>query len=335
MQNFALNRCFSRIWKYSSIDLGELSEKAQFKYQVLELGRKSKDVGLTTGHYRISRATYYRWKRQYNPKDPYSLEECSKRPHRFRSPQWTKELEQAVKRFRESYGWGKDKLAVLVKREGYETSTSTVGRILGHLKRAGELKEAPRRRFKAQRASNPRRYAVRKPKDYPVEEPGDLVQLDTLDLNRHLSEHRYQFTARDMISRWDVLEAHHRAGAGSAKNFLSTLKRECPFRVKAIQVDGGSEFYSIFETACKDSDIRLFVLPPRSPKLNGCVERANRTHREEYYEFTDTPQDLADHNEDLKYWQDVYNTVRPHHSLNLKTPLEIVEDYGIVSSVPP
>jgi hypothetical protein len=27
----------------------------------------------------------------------------------------------------------------------------------------------------------------------------------------------------------------------------------------------------------------LFVLPPRSPKLNGAVERANRNHAEESY----------------------------------------------------
>ena len=30
--------------------------------------------------------------------------------------------------------------------------------------------------------------------------------------------------------------------------------------------------------------IRLFVLPPKSPKLNACVERAHRTHTEEFYE---------------------------------------------------
>jgi len=51
--------------------------------------------------------------------------------------------------------------------------------------------------------------------------------------------------------------------------------------VKAIQVDGGSEFKADFEAACQARGIRLCVLPPRSPKLNGCVERGNRTHREE------------------------------------------------------
>jgi len=47
-----------------------------------------------------------------------------------------------------------------------------------------------------------------------------------------------------------------------------------------VQVDGGSEFYGDFEEACKELGIRLFALPPRSPKLNGVVERLNRTFRD-------------------------------------------------------
>ena len=56
--------------------------------------------------------------------------------------------------------------------------------------------------------------------------------------------------------------------------------------VRAIQVDGGSEFQAVFEEACQARGIPLFVLPPRSPKLNECVERAQRTHTEEFYEVT-------------------------------------------------
>ncbi len=335
MQVFGLNGCFARLSKYSRTEGKELSEKARFKLQVLDLWRKSGNVQLTIQHYGISRATFYRWKQQFNPRDPHSLEEQSKRPHRFRKPQWGKEVEEAVKGFRESYGWGKDKLVVLLRRGGYHTSTSTVGRILRKLKDSGKLKETPRRRFTAAKRRLPRRYAVRKPKGYAVQRPGDLVQIDTLDLNRHLAQHRFQFTARDMVSRWDVLEVHDRPTASSAAIFLKTLKRECPFPIRAAQVDGGSEFYAQFETACEQLGIKLFVLPPRSPKLNGCVERAHRTHREEYYELSDVPHSMAEHNEDLKYWQDIYNTVRPHQSLDYKTPLEILEDYGIVYTVPP
>ena len=70
---------------------------------------------------------------------------------------------------------------VLVRGQGHEVSTSTVGRILKHLKQRGEVKEPKRPTLSAKRKSR-RPYGVRKPKDYRVERPGDLVQVDTLDV---------------------------------------------------------------------------------------------------------------------------------------------------------
>ena len=59
------------------------------------------------------------------------------------------------------------------------------------------------------------------------------------------------FTARDVVSRWDVIEAHTRATATTAAGFLDRLLLRMPFPVKAIQVDGGSEFQAAFETECQ------------------------------------------------------------------------------------
>ena len=88
-----------------------------------------------------------------------------------------------------------------------------------------------------------------------------------------------QFTARDIVSRWDVLEAHGRATSHTASSFIDTLLKRMPFPIRAIQVDGGSEFQDAFEEECHRRGIALFVLPPHSPKLNGHVERAQRTHK--------------------------------------------------------
>ena len=118
-----------------------------------------------------------------------------------------------------------------------------------------------------------------------MDQPGDLVQVDTLDVRPVPGVVLKHFTARDIVSRWDVLEARTRATAATAAGFLDRLVARMPFPVRAIQVDGGSEFQAVFEEACQARGIRLFVLPPRSPKLNGCVER-ERTHTEEFYEVT-------------------------------------------------
>jgi transposase InsO family protein len=133
------------------------------------------------------------------------------------------------------------------------------------------------------------------------------------------------FTARDMISRWDVVDVYSRATASTAAHFLDKLGQRTPFTIRGIQVDGGSEFEAVFEEECQRRNIRLFVLPPRSPKLNGCVERAHRTHTEEFYEVTDSSFDLADLREQLLKWEQTYNTIRPHQSLGYLTPLKFLE----------
>ncbi|HET8686107.1 MAG TPA: integrase core domain-containing protein, partial [Methanosarcina sp.] len=167
-----------------------------------------------------------------------------------------------------------------------------------------------------------RPYAVRKPKDYEATAPGDIVQVDTLDIRPTPGVILKQFTARDVISKWDVMEARGRATSRTAKEFLDTVQRNMPFNVRAIQVDGGSEFYSEFEQECERTGIKLFVLPPKSPKLNGCVERAHRTHTEEFYEVNDCPWTVPELNKELSYWNYIYNCIRPHQALGYKTPLQ-------------
>ncbi len=48
--------------------------------------------------------------------------------------------------------------------------------------------------------------------------------------------------------------------------FLDKLTAEMPFKIDAIQFDGGSEFMAQFEDACQQRTINLFVLPPEKPR---------------------------------------------------------------------
>ena len=97
-----------------------------------------------------------------------------------------------------------------------------------------------------------------------------------------------------------------------------------PFPLRALQVDGGSEFAAEFEQACQQRGLRLFVLLPRSPKLNGHVERAQRTHTEEFYEVIPDSFQLPILNRQLRAWERIYNTVRPHQALGYLTPLQFL-----------
>jgi len=208
---------------------------------------------------------------------------------------------------------------ILLRREGLDCSASTVGRILHRLNERGVLQEPVSNHISARKRQWQRPYAVRKPKEYVAKEPGDIVEVDTLDVRSLPGMILKHFTARDIISRRDVLEAHSRATSHTASGFIDTLLERMPFPIRAIQVDGGSEFRDAFETECQRRGIKLFVLRPRSPKLNGHVERAQRTHTEEFYEVTDTTFDLPELNRALLKWEAVYDTVRPSQALGYLT----------------
>ncbi len=302
----------------------ELSLSRQAR-QRLKLLRWYEDHGrnarLACRHFGVSPDTFYCWWRRYQRQGPRGLEDRSHRPRRVRQPTWSAELVQAVQKLREQYPrWGKDKLAVLLRDAGWQGSTSMVGRILRRLKDDGVLWETDLRDPCIPKRRQARPYAVRKPRDYQAVAPGDIVQVDTADIRPLPGVVYKHFTARDVVSRWDSVDVYHRATARSAANFLDGLLERMPFPVRAIQVDGGSEFKAGFERACQERGIRLFVLPPRSPKLNGCVERAQRTHKEEFYQLVELPDTIGELRQKLRAWETVYNTTRPHQALNYQTP---------------
>jgi putative transposase len=294
-------------------------------------GAGGRNARKTCRHFGISPDTFYHWKKRYRPADLGTLEEHSRRPQKVRQPTWSTESAQAVLEIRETYPrWGKEKLSRLLAKRGIEISVSMVGRILKRLKERGILKEPICNHISARKKPRQRPYAVRKPKEYVAKEPGDIIEVDTMDVRPLPGVIMKHFTARDVVSKWDVIEVASQANAVSATKFINSLQRRMPFTVRALQVDGGSEFQSVFEETCERLGIRLFVLPPRSPKLNGHVERANRTHTEEFYEVTDSEFDIRSLNPALRNWEVTYNTIRPHQALNYLTPHQyLLQNYSI------
>lgn len=276
----------------------------------LKAGRAAQAVG-------VARSTLYRWEKDAAPK--------SRRPHRVRPKMWTLALRQAVERLRQDFPmWGRAKLGPLVRAEGFAVSDATVGRILAELVARGVVEAVPtlRRRPYARRWTAKRRFARRLPRDLAVAEPGGLVQLDTVFVNLTPTKAIKHFTAYDPIAKWTVGNAFNRATAQAAASFLDKLAAEMPFPVKAIQVDGGSEFMAEFETACQAKGIALYVLPPRCPQMNGAVERCNAAWRYEFYETYDLPACVEKLNPILDSFQHLYNHHRPHGALAGNTPAQ-------------
>lgn len=251
---------------------GTISRDAKKRLKWLDHYRRYGNARLTYRYFGISPQTFYRWKNRFYRYDLTTLEEMSRRPHKVRTPQTPPEVVERILKLREQYPrWGKDKLTVLLRREAIEASASTVGRVINRLKAKGLLIEpvnttlaklARKRKWKP-------RYATRKPKGYKIRGPGDLVEVDTLRVSLLPDEVRFQFSARDVVIRFDGLRAYKSQTSSKAAHFLQYLRKKFPFEIKAIQIDGGSEFRKHFEEECEKREILLFQIPPSSPKKNG------------------------------------------------------------------
>jgi transposase len=117
-------------------------------------------------YFGISAQTFYRWKNRFDPYDLTTLEAVSRRPHRVRKPTTPGPIEQRILELRQEYPrWGKDKLVVLLRKEGIRVSTSTVGRVMKRLKERGMLVEPVniRQAREARKRRRKPRYALRKP----------------------------------------------------------------------------------------------------------------------------------------------------------------------------
>lgn len=285
-----------------------------------------RNVTKTCERFGISRPTFYRWLSRGTSYGPAGLEDRSHRPHTVRKRTWTPDQVEVVRALREQYPrWSRDKMHVMLKREGIVVSASMIGRIFTSLKARGLLHEPPRaRRIKRRSAARP--YATRKPKDWIPTRPGDLVQIDTKDVRPVPGRVFKHLSLVDVVSRCAAAEIGTSATAATTKRHLERMLARLPFSVRAIQIDGGSEFKGVFEEFCREMELKLFVLPPRSPKLNGCVERIQRTFDEEFYQCTDAEPRVQPLASALREYEVIYNTVRPHQALGYQTPHEYLNE---------
>jgi transposase InsO family protein len=153
-------------------------------------------------------------------------------------------------------------------------------------------------------------------KRYQCDIPGERIQMDTCKIGPGV----YQYTAVDDCTRYKVVAIYPRVCAKNTLQFLEKLIEETPFPIQRIQTDRGKEFfaYQVQETLM-DWGIKFRPIRPRSPHLNGKVERAQKTDLEEFYSTVDIKQpDLGDR---LQEWQHYYNWDRVHGTIG-KPPID-------------
>ena len=217
---------------------------------------------------------------------------------------------------RQNYHFGPGKIADYLKRfHRLAVARSSVHRILG----AHGMSRLP--------ANQKHRPHKQRWQRYEKPQPGHRLQLDVKFLERipGTKKRLFQFTAIDDCTRIRVLKVYDACNQTTAIRFIDEVLRRLPFRVLVVQTDNGAEFQSRFHWHLAGLDIRHVYIRPRTPHLNGKVERSHRVDDQEFYQLLDK-NGVADNihlfNEKLREWEDYYNYHRPHGALGGQTPYE-------------
>ena len=257
------------------------TQESAFRQRVLEYQRKGHSVTDTANRYHISRKTVHKWRNRWDGTRE-SLEDRSRRPKN--SPRKQSEAEiRLVKRQAKRNKWRDIILAYQGARErGYKRSFGCFSKTV--------------RKLQEQKAWKARKKRTNKPyqrADYP----GKKVQVDVkyvpsecvTDGNKY-----YQYTAVDECTRWTYRCMYAEHSTHSSIQFLHQLVKACPFQIKRIQTDNGTEWtkqliandpkdLTSFELGLKAYGIEYQRIRVATPRHNGKVERQHRIDQARFY----------------------------------------------------
>jgi transposase InsO family protein len=268
----------------------------------LKLYVQTKDAGFVCRRCGISRPTLRKWYKRYETQGIKGLSDTSRKPHTSPRLKLNEDVVGIILNIRKSRKLGARRIQNELKRlHAINLSLASIHKALVK----NHVKPLLRIRSKTDYKSYQR----------PI--PGDRVQCDT----KKLAPGKYQYTAVDDCTRYRVLAIYNRRSAANTLLFLDKVIEEMPFPVQRIQTDRGREFFGLaVQKKLMEHCIKFRPIKPRSPHLNGKVERSQKTDLQEFYAIVD----LADPEleSQLQEWQHHYNWDRQHGSLNGRTPME-------------
>lgn len=291
------------------------------KLRILNHAEATGNISKTCRYFGISREIFYRWKRALDEKGEAALinsKPCPENP-KLRTP---KDVEEKILYLRRTYHLGQLRIAWYLKR--YHDITISQGGVRNVLLRHG-LNRLPR---------NAKKRTVLTQR-YEKQVPGHHVQVDVkfLDFKDQQEQkvRRFQYTAIDDATRIRALKIYERHTQENAIDFINYVVEKFPFRIATIRSDNGHEFQAKFHWHVEDQGMTHRYIKPRTPRLNGKVERSHLTDKEEFYQLL-TYTDDVDLNEKLREWESFYNYHRPHGAHSGKTPYEVLkEKMGVAS----
>lgn len=287
--------------------------------------RAAEELGSVTAackHYGIARSEYYYWHSRWvsQGKALRSLYDRPKTPKSHKND-LNPETVSLIVQLRLGLGYGEDKLAFILGRDYSITVTHHgVGNVL---KRAGLLTPR-RRRVRVQRRLSDYLYA-----------PGEVGQMDV----KHWKHAAYQYDIVDCATRIKYKRLYPGVSPAYTVDFLEHATRFFgpAFQFQTIQTDNGMEFVydqlpqtkpdtvTAMQRWLAERGIRHGRIPPRSPHLNGRIERSHGVDKDRYKKLTTNSHQKAELQAFLVEDCLDYNFYRPHSMLRMRTPVEYLQ----------
>lgn len=304
----------------------EISDIAKFRVRVLDhcarFGWRA-----AASAFNVKKSTLYDWKQRFelSGKRLTSLVPKSTRPHHTRSMVLDKDLLVFIRSMREQYGnVSKWKLKIFLdayaKTIGVPSyGTNKIGKIII---RHRYFFDRPQKRRRRKAPLTPRiRHS-------PQETTPGYLEMDSITLYVNSTKLLFM-TVIDVVTKVAWCCRVPSLASRQAVGALRVFQRQYPYPVRVVQTDNGSEFLGEFDEALTHTQVTHQFIYPRSPRINGVVERFNRTIQDEFLSRCDalyTGNRLA-FEEKLVHYLTWYNTKRPHHSLKMKTPIAYLQEF--------
>ncbi len=273
---------------------------------------------LTCRHFGIAHRTFYRYYNRFKKQGLLGLETRSERPRHVRQPLTPLLVVDLIKQLRKANPeYSKYKLQVILKRDyGYRLSASTVGRIISRY----NLFFAPPIKQKGHPGRRQSVIRIRKPKDFIVTRPGQLVEVDVKHLP-NTGVKRYAFVAIDVISKQATV--HVGSTISATQGALAWRKAVQALGLpQAVLSDNGSENLGAFAKLLKSQPTDHYFARPHTPKDKPHVERFIGTLERECLQRGGVATNTQDQQNTISSWLKKYHSYRPHQALGYLTPDE-------------
>ena len=285
------------------------------KIKVLEHAKKSGNITATCRYFGICRETFYTWKRAYTTRGEQGLINNKPCPQNIKI-RVAKPIEEKILYLRQTYHLGQQRISWYLAR--YHNIKVSPGGVRGVLLRHG-LNRLPK---------NQKKRSLPVFKRYEKQVPGHRIQVDVKFLifkdKKNKKIKRFQYTAIDDATRIRALKIYNRHTQANAIDFINYVVKKFPFRIHTVQTDNGHEWQAKFHWHCEDLGMTHVYIKPRTPRLNGKVERSHGSDKTEFYQLISYTGD-KDLQIKLNHWENFYNFYRPHGGLQGKTPYEVLK----------